>query len=100
MRNITIALAIAAASVATLNNSAMAAPIHLTDIQMDRIVAGWDYCPPPPPIYAKGNNGWGNGADGTNPGSFHGGTSPSKSTNLSMPGAGKINTNPTSSTGR
>jgi hypothetical protein len=29
----------------------------------------------------KGNNGWGNGADTTNSGSFSGGTAPTKSTN-------------------
>jgi hypothetical protein len=31
--------------------------------------------PPPceePPAVEKGNNGWGNGIDGTNPGSFNG----------------------------
>ncbi|MFM7335960.1 MAG: hypothetical protein ACKO2N_10815 [Tabrizicola sp.] len=28
--------------------------------------------PPPPPEESKGNNGWGNGIDGTNPGSFAG----------------------------
>jgi hypothetical protein len=48
----------------------------------------------------KGNNGWGNGADPTNAGSFSGGTEPSKSTNSSQPEAGKINTNPTDSDGR
>ena len=48
----------------------------------------------------KGNNGWGNGADGTNAGSFSGGTDPSKSTNSSQPDAGQINTNPTTSDGR
>src|SRR5262249_51849408 len=45
----------------------------------------------------KGNNGWGNGADPTNAGSFSGGTAPSKSTNSSDPSAGKTNTNPTTS---
>ncbi len=34
------------------------------------------YEPPPPPCYeppaAKGNNGWGNGIDGANPGTPHG----------------------------
>ena len=48
----------------------------------------------------KGNNGWGNGADPTNAGSFSGGTAPSKSTNSSQPDDGKINTNPTTSDGR
>ena len=28
--------------------------------------------PPPPEEETKGNNGWGNGIDGTNPGSFAG----------------------------
>ncbi len=28
--------------------------------------------PPPPEETTKGNNGWGNGTDGTNPGSFAG----------------------------
>ena len=32
--------------------------------------------PEPPPV--KGNNGWGNGAEGTNNGSDEGGTAPSK----------------------
>lgn len=47
-----------------------------------------------------GNNGWGNGADPTNPGSFSGATAPSKSCNCSDPAAGDINTNPTDSDGR
>jgi len=34
-----------------------------------------------PGVVTKGNNGWGNGADSTNNGSFSGGTDPSKSTN-------------------
>jgi hypothetical protein len=46
------------------------------------------------------DNGWGNGADSTNAGSFSGGTAPSKSTNSSQPDDGKINTNPTTSDGR
>jgi hypothetical protein len=79
--------------------SAVAAPVKLTKNQMDLVVAGSDYCYPPP-VLTKGNNGWGNGTDGTNPGSFQGGTLASKSTNLSQPLAGKINTNPTSSDGR
>ncbi len=47
-----------------------------------------------------GNNGWGNGEDPTNPGSFSGATAPSKSINGSDPSAGKINVNPTDSDGR
>lgn len=45
------------------------------------------------------NNGWGNGYDGTTPGSDDGGTAPSKSCNCSE-GSDKINTNPTDSDGR
>jgi hypothetical protein len=36
-----------------------------------------------PGVVTKGNNGWGNGADSTNSGSFSGGTDPSKSINSS-----------------
>jgi hypothetical protein len=46
----------------------------------------------------KGNNGWGNGSDPSNPGSPNGGTAPSKTANgTAGPG---INTNPTTSNGR
>jgi hypothetical protein len=46
----------------------------------------------------KGNNGWGNGADPSNPGSGSGKTAPSKLANgTAGPG---VNTNPTRSTGR
>ena len=46
----------------------------------------------------KGNNGWGNGADPSNPGSSKGKTAPSKLANgTAGPG---VNTNPTRSTGR
>jgi hypothetical protein len=37
--------------------------------------------PPPPPETTKGNNGWGNGPDSTNAGSFSGGTAVTKSVN-------------------
>lgn len=37
--------------------------------------------PPPPPEETKGNNGWGNGPDSTNAGSFSGGTAVTKSVN-------------------
>ncbi|WP_299986637.1 hypothetical protein [uncultured Ruegeria sp.] len=37
--------------------------------------------PEPPSETKKGDNGWGNGADTTNAGSFSGGTSSSKSSN-------------------
>ena len=50
----------------------------LTEQEM-RLVAGGTSpcgCPQPRP---KGNNGWGNGAEGTNNGSFSGGTAGSKS---------------------
>ena len=66
--------------------------------ELTLVSGGGDECPPPAP--EKGNNGWGNGADPTNAGSFSGGTAPSKSTNSSQPSAGKINTNPTDSDGR
>jgi hypothetical protein len=76
---------------------------NLTQKELTFVTGGGgtgDCCGCPPPENEKGNNGWGNGADPTNPGSFHGGTEPSKSTNSSQPGAGKINTNPTDSDGR
>jgi hypothetical protein len=37
--------------------------------------------PPPPEEETKGNNGWGNGPDSTNAGSFSGGTAVTKSVN-------------------
>ncbi len=77
---------------------ASAAPKKMTPDQLDLVVAGTDYmCPPEETL--KGNNGWGNGADPTNPGSFSGATAASKSTNSSIPGGG-INENPTTSSGR
>lgn len=78
---------------------ASAAPTKMTLAQLDLVVAGTDYTCPPTET-TKGNNGWGNGADGTNPGSFAGATAPSKSANASVPSAGAINTNPTTSDGR
>lgn len=78
---------------------AMAAPERMSSVQLDEVVAGTDCgCPTPEP--GKGNNGWGNGADPSNPGSDNGGTAPSKTNNGSVPGAGRPNTNPTGSTGR
>jgi hypothetical protein len=70
-------------------------PVKMTDQQLDQVVAGWNRC-----LYHNvcGNNGWGNGYDGTNPGSGHGATSPSKLANGNA-GPG-INTNPTNSNGR
>lgn len=76
-----------------------AAPVKMTDTQLDMVVAGTDYTCPPPET-TKGNNGWGNGADGTNPGSVHGATAASKIAGMNLPNADKINTNPTTSTGR
>lgn len=77
---------------------AVAAPQKMTLERLDLVVAGTDYtCPPEERI--KGNNGWGNGADPTNPGSFSGATAASKSINASIPGGG-INENPTTSSGR
>lgn len=77
---------------------ASAAPKKMSLEHLDMVVAGTDYtCPPEERV--KGNNGWGNGADPTNPGSFSGATAPSKSTNSSIPGGG-INENPTTSSGR
>jgi len=72
---------------------------NLNATEIDMVYGGGDYCPPPEENQ-KGNNGWGNGADPTNPGSFSGRTAPSKSNNGSVPSAGKVNTNPTDSDGR
>lgn len=77
----------------------LAAPVKMTDAQLDMVVAGTDYTCPPPEM-AKGNNGWGNGADGINPGSDKGGTAASKVAGLNLSVADKINTNPTTSSGR
>jgi len=46
----------------------------------------------------KGNNGWGNGADGINAGSGSGGSADSKTANGTTDG--KPNSNPTTSSGR
>ena len=84
---------------ALMSLPSQAAPVKMTDAQLDLVVAGTDYhhCPPET---LKGNNGWGNGADGTNAGSFAGATAASKMANASVPTEGRINTNPTTSTGR
>lgn len=63
-----------------------AAPVKMTKTQLDQVVAGTYVCPPEEKV--KGNNGWGNGPDTTNPGSFSGATELSKSTNSSIPGGG------------
>ncbi len=52
----------------------------LTTSEMNDVSGGGRCgCPPDPCKAAKGNNGWGNGAEGTNNGSFSGGTAGSKS---------------------
>jgi hypothetical protein len=78
---------------------AMAAPERMTSAQLDDVVAGTDCCCTPGT--EKGNNGWGNGADPSNPGSDNGLTAPSKSNNTNLPpGQNRPNTNPTGTTGR
>jgi hypothetical protein len=93
------ATVVALSLTALVSLPSLAAPVRMTDAQLDLVVAGTDYhyCPPET---TKGNNGWGNGADGTNAGSLAGGTGPSKSINGSNPAEGKININPTTSSGR
>ena len=83
-------------------SAAVAEPVKLTAQQLDAVVAGsgTDCLAECIPGNLKGNNGWGNGWDPSNPGSDNGKTSPSKTANGSVPGAGKINTNPTTSNGR
>ncbi len=98
MKFFTATMLVAVGTMAAL--PAAAAPAKMTDAQLDLVVAGTDYTCPPPETTAKGNNGWGNGTDGTNPGSFNGATAPSKTSGLSEPAFGKINTNPTMSSGR
>lgn len=88
IKTLTAALALTAlASLATA-----AEPVRMSDAQLDMVVAGT-------PDDCKGNNGWGNGTDPINAGSFSGGTAPSKSTNGIPDGTG-INANPTDSSGR
>ncbi|MGH8809975.1 MAG: hypothetical protein ACREX0_19035 [Noviherbaspirillum sp.] len=92
-----ITAALALTSVVSLPVSAE--PKKMSSEALDQIVAGTDYCPPPEPL--KGNNGWGNGADPSNPGSDNGLTAPSKLANFNLPpGQNVPNTNPTTSTGR
>lgn len=77
---------------------AFASPHRMSSGQLDEVVAG-TICPPVET--GKGNNGWGNGADPSNPGSDNGLTSPSKLANNNLPsGQNRPNTNPTGSTGR
>ena len=82
------------AATAFLSLPATAAPIKMTNAALDQ-VAGGCTCE-----VEKGDNGWGNGADGTNPGSSAGATAPSKVPGVNQSGLDKINTNPTNSTGR
>lgn len=91
---------VAAALIALASLPAAATPAKMSNTELDRVVAGTDCPPPPPPPTLKGNNGWGNGADPSNPGSDNGLTAPSKTANASVPAAGNVNTNPTTSSGR
>lgn len=77
---------------------AAAEPKKMSSDRLDQVVAGTDYCPPEPTL--RGNNGWGNGADPSNPGSDNGATAASKLANINLTNANRINTNPTTSTGR
>lgn len=92
-------LAAAVALSAVVSLPAAAAMKKMSGEMLDQVVAGTDYCPPPE-VRVKGNNGWGNGADPSNPGSDHGATRASKNANINLVGANKVNTNPTTSTGR
>ena len=49
---------------------------NLMTEELEHVAGGTD--PPPPGPTTKGNNGWGNGAEGINNGSDEGGTSGSK----------------------
>ncbi len=86
-------LAVIGVSMALVSFSAFAAPQKMTTEMLDQVVAGCD-------DNEKGNNGWGNGADGTNPGSAAGPTALSKLAGDNLTGVDKINTNPTTSSGR
>jgi len=76
---------------------------ELTEQQLDTVVAGW-VNPGGQPCGASqwdcGDNGWGDGYDLNNPGSYSGGTAPSKTANGTVYGYGQININPTTSNGR
>ena len=50
----------------------------LTNEELMVVSGGGEVKPPEPEPTAKGNNGWGNGAEGTNNGSDEGGTESSK----------------------
>ena len=93
-----------AAACILLISAATAAPTakKMDDKKLDTVVAGW-VNPGNQPCGSSqwdcGNNGWGNGFDLNNPGSYQGGTAPSKTCNCSE-GSDRINTNPTTSDGR
>ncbi len=85
------------AAAAVFSMPAFAQPEKLSDEALDQVTAGTGETTP----VLKGNNGWGNGAEGINKGSFKGKTSPSKLAEGSVPGAGKVNQAPQSKfTGR
>lgn len=74
------------AAAAVFSMPAFAQPEKLSDEVLDAVTAGTGETTPPPVL--KGNNGWGNGAEGINKGSFKGKTSLSKVTESSIPGGG------------
>ncbi|MES2153213.1 MAG: hypothetical protein V4508_25825 [Pseudomonadota bacterium] len=85
-------LAMVLAASAFWSLSVTAAPVKMTSAALDKVTGG---CETP-----TGNNGWGNGADGTNAGSGSGLTADSKLAGTNLTDATKVNTNPTTSTGR
>lgn len=93
------AMAVSLSLTAFVSLPSLAAPVKMTDAQLDLVVAGTDYTCPEHEVM-KGNNGWGNGADPTNPGSDKGATAESKVAGINLPMANRINTNPTTSSGR
>ncbi len=75
----------------------------MTEQQLDTVVAGWVNAGGQPCGASQwdcGDNGWGDGYDLNNPGSYSGGTAPSKTANGTVYGYGQININPTTSNGR
>jgi len=90
------ALILALGTVIVLSSAASAKMLALEEHQLDQVVAGCGGpCEP-----LRGNNGWGNGADPTNPGSFAGKTAPSKIAGRNLLTGTGVNANPTDSTGR
>jgi hypothetical protein len=78
-------------------------PKPLDEVSLDQIVAGRSAslhfnCARGPA--SCGNNGWGNGQDATTPGSFKGKAGLSKSASEGTLGDGRMNVNPTLSSGR